>query len=607
MLNKLFLPLLLLGYLCSASLAQVLRVGFAYTSPREDVSWTFAIENARQQIEADYPDVFTEWTVIDVPASQTCPAPCLANIRAFAARGFDLVVLGGQAFYEVDHIVAAEFPNTWFVQISRAPLVPHEHVAWFSAFIEQTRFLSGVTAGLMTKTNEVGYVTVNRLQPVLRQFNAWYFGVKKVNPNAKVYLISGNAFGNATADRIAAEYILNISNADVLSFQSLYAEVSRVACERGLFSTGYGSDIRKFVGDSVLTSAMWNWVPALHYFIDKVAAGTMDDHKYDGTLTTDSIRLAEFSPYVNQSVRDVVNTFRQQVIDGTELMFCGPMAAYLSNGAVPPTGCMNRDQQTAVNKVPSSEIDPGFTDLGNVDLSRPASTPLQGCWTPPVVPNLPVKACVRSVSVSQTRQNIYTENGVTYSQWAVTATSSNPLYASLEFSVVPPAGSTIQSAWGVVAKGNNVYASDDWRFAGAVRVPAGTPLNFYYIVSSANAATITSKNATCVADCKVTATLTPHTPWSDETKNYQMYDIGFTNTGFAVSESLRINFNIASGTTVTSTWGLSYTGTGNSYTVATSYLAPGQSNPSLSGITLATPKSSTPQTPSFTVDTFVCK
>lgn len=581
-------------------------MGFAYTSPREDVSWTFAIENARQQIEKDYPDVFSEWTVITVPASQTCPSTCLADIRAFVSRGFDLVVLGGQAFYEVDHIVASEFPNTRFAQISRAPLVSHPNVAWFSAFIEQTRFLSGVIAGLTTVTNEVGYVTVNRLQPVLRQFNAFYFGVKKVNPNAKVYLISGNAFGNATADRIAAEHILDISNADVLSFQSLYAEVSRVACEHGLSSTGYGSDIRRFVGDSVLTSAMWNWVPALHYFLDKVIANQWDNTTYDGTLTTNSIRLADFPPQVPQSVRATVEDLRQKVISGEEMMFCGPMANYLSNGAVPVNGCMTRAQQNLVNKVPSSAIDPNFTDLGNVDLSLPSSEPLPQCWNAPVVVDPPAKTCLRSVSFSQSVQNTYPVNGVTHTQWAVTARSTGSLYASLDFSVVPQSGS-VTNAWGVVSKGNNIYSSDNWKFAGAVSVPAGEAITFNYVVSSAQPATISVVNATCVANCKLTSSIVARSSWSDNTNNYQQYEINLTNAGYTVSESAAITFNFASGTTLSQSYGLQSTSTANKYKVSLNYLAPGASRTSAAGITISSAKTATPVAPSFTLDTFVCK
>lgn len=56
---------LLVAVIFNVVTSQILKVGFAYTSPREDVSWTYAIENARQQIENDYPEVFTEWTVIN--------------------------------------------------------------------------------------------------------------------------------------------------------------------------------------------------------------------------------------------------------------------------------------------------------------------------------------------------------------------------------------------------------------------------------------------------------------------------------------------------------------------------------------------------------------
>lgn len=160
-------------------------------------------------------------------------------------------------------------------------------------------------------------------------------------------------------------------------------------------------------------------------------------------------------------------------------MFCGPQVPHLSNGAA--TGCMTRAQQNLVNKVPSSIIDPNFFDLGNVDLSLPASEPKPGCWSPVVVVDPPKKGflfkthsfithsfilpshsfglipslyyvfsffiysylllvCTKAVEIQQTLENSYTVNGESFSQWKVSVSSSNSLYLSFEFDVVPQSG-----------------------------------------------------------------------------------------------------------------------------------------------------------------------
>jgi basic membrane protein A len=359
------------------------RVGFAYTSGIYDVSWTYTHEVARRQL--DSATILTNYSVIPVPASQLCDELCMnKTIEFINENNFDLVALAGSAYAPVNYQLADMYPNIKFIQSTAAPKIERPNLSGYLAYIEQTRFLAGIIAGLTSKSGEIGYVTVNRQQQVLRQFNAFVFGIRKVRPDAKIYLISGNKFGDATADRKAADQLLqNATNVDILSFQSLFAEVSRVACERNLSSIGYGSDIGDFVGESVLTSAMWQWVPAYKNFIDQLTAQnsrpfTWNNTVYDGSIAQGAVAMGKFRG-INQTVIDIVNSYKQKIISGEELMWCGSDATFIVPNATYLNGdCLSRSQMA--NAV---VIVPNITDFGNADLTRTAS-PQQGrCWTEP--------------------------------------------------------------------------------------------------------------------------------------------------------------------------------------------------------------------------------
>ena len=53
----------------------------------------------------------------------------------------------------------------------------------------QPRYLTGIVAGKMTKSNIIGYVAAHPIPEVIRGINAFTLGVRSVNPNAKVHVV----------------------------------------------------------------------------------------------------------------------------------------------------------------------------------------------------------------------------------------------------------------------------------------------------------------------------------------------------------------------------------------------------------------------------------
>ena len=59
-------------------------------------------------------------------------------------------------------------------------------------------------------------------------------------------------------EKEAAEALLD-QGADIIAQHQDTTEPQKAAAERGGTSIGYNSDMRVFVGDSVLTGPVWNW------------------------------------------------------------------------------------------------------------------------------------------------------------------------------------------------------------------------------------------------------------------------------------------------------------------------------------------------------------
>jgi basic membrane protein A len=127
-----------------------------------------------------------------------------AALRQFASRN-DIAIIFGIGFIFTDEItkIAQEFPDKKFacIDYTVAPgkVIPPNLLA-LEFKEEEGSFLVGAIAGLVTKTNIVGFVG-GMESPLIKKFEKSYeAGVKYVNPDCKVLIgyagVTGEAFKN---------------------------------------------------------------------------------------------------------------------------------------------------------------------------------------------------------------------------------------------------------------------------------------------------------------------------------------------------------------------------------------------------------------------------
>jgi len=106
-------------------------------------------------------------------------------------RGFDLVLACSSLYGDFVKVSASKYPRTRFVVISDPPRNQHfpPNMNFAYGRIEESRLITGYLAGLMTKSNSLGYVAAwDKNVHVLRGISAFFIGAKLANPNVKVQL-----------------------------------------------------------------------------------------------------------------------------------------------------------------------------------------------------------------------------------------------------------------------------------------------------------------------------------------------------------------------------------------------------------------------------------
>lgn len=121
-------------------------------------------------------------------------AQYVPNLMGAAA---DSEIVVGIGFFLADPTTeaAASAPQAKFAVIDA--VAEGENVASILFKEHESAFLAGIAAGLMTKTNKVGFVGGMAIPPVLRFQAGFEAGLKTVNPSARVLVSFVESFGDA--------------------------------------------------------------------------------------------------------------------------------------------------------------------------------------------------------------------------------------------------------------------------------------------------------------------------------------------------------------------------------------------------------------------------
>jgi basic membrane protein A len=306
------------GALGAAAQDKPLKVAFVYVSPIGDAGWTYQHNLGRLQLEKALGDKVKTAYVERVPEG----ADAERVIRDFAADGYDLIFTTSFGYMNPTIKVAKLFPKVAF---EHATGYKHaKNVGTYLARFYEGRYLTGIVAGMTTKTNKIGYVAAFPIPEVVRGINAFTRGVRSVNPDAEVSVVWTSSWYDPGKEREAAETLI-AQGADVLTHHTDSTAVVQTAEDRGVYAIGYHSDMSKYGPHAELTAATHHWGD---YYIQRAKAvmdGTWKPDDVWGGIKDGMIDLAPFGPGVSDEAKQAVAEAKAKIASGELHPFAGPV------------------------------------------------------------------------------------------------------------------------------------------------------------------------------------------------------------------------------------------------------------------------------------------
>lgn len=232
-----------------------IKAGWVYLTSPGDAGWTFRHDEGRKFAAANLTGVSLETLTVE-GVSDADAGQAAQNL---VDAGANIVFTTSFGFLPGTQTVAKGSPTVLFEHCSGFSTQEPNQGAYFGRMY-QARYLSGIVAGLMTETNQLGYVAAIPIPEVIRILNAFYLGAKSVNPDVTMQVTAlGSFFDPGLAGQQAIALIDD--GADVVTMHEDTPAVPTAAQDRGVFSVSYQSDMSAFAPNSHITGVEWNWGP----------------------------------------------------------------------------------------------------------------------------------------------------------------------------------------------------------------------------------------------------------------------------------------------------------------------------------------------------------
>jgi simple sugar transport system substrate-binding protein len=327
------------------------NVGFVYVSPIGDAGWSYQHNLGRLQVEKET-GVTTSYV-----ESVAEGADAERVIREMAKRGDIAVFATSFGYMNYMLKVSKNFPDTAFIHATGYKL--GENMGLVNARFYEGRYLTGVIAGEMTKSDVLGYVAAFPIPEVLQGINAFIKGARSVNPDAELRVIWVNSWYDPGKEREAANTLLS-QGADVITHHTDSTAVVQAAEEKGKYAFGYHSDMSKYGPNAHLTAATHHWGDYYVEIVREVQAGTWKPTSVWGGYPEGMIRLAPLNPAIPRQLQERIRDMESRMTAGTLHAFAGPVIDQEGNTVVPAGQNMSDEQlnkmdyylQGVVSKIP---------------------------------------------------------------------------------------------------------------------------------------------------------------------------------------------------------------------------------------------------------------
>jgi basic membrane protein A and related proteins len=305
---------------------ETLTVGFIYVGPKDDYGYNQA-HHEGALVVAKLPGVKIreEENVAETDAVQKTMESMIG------LDGAKLLFPTSFGYFDPHILVEAKkFPEVTFLHcggLYDAAKHPANAGSYFG-YIDEAQYVSGIVAGMTTKTNKLGFIAAKPIPQVLRNINAFTLGARSVNPNATTSVIFTGDWSMPSKEADAANSLAD-QGVDVVT---MHVDSPKIIVEqaekRGIFVTGYHASQAALAPKGYLTGAEWNWGQVYTQYVQAIQTKHPFDHVSHllrGGFKEGFIKMSPYGAAVSEEAKKKAEAAKAALTDGSLVIFTGPL------------------------------------------------------------------------------------------------------------------------------------------------------------------------------------------------------------------------------------------------------------------------------------------
>lgn len=300
-----------------------IKVGVLHLSdPEEGSGYTYThdigIQGMKQNLGLSDEQIVRKNNVSDSDDEEIKKA-----IKDCIDEGCNIIFTTSWGYMNVTAQMAEEYPNVYFSH-GTGYMSNGKNFNNYFGRMYQARYLSGIVAGMNTKTNKIGYVAAMGTDnsEVTSGIDAFALGIYSVNPQAQVYVKVTNSWYAPQKEEEAAKQLLDM-DCDVIAQHCDTSYPQTLAQEKGVYSIGYNSDMSKNAPEACLCSVVWNWSAYYTTAVQSIIDGTWDGSNYYGGMSENLVSITSVADFATAGTQEKVNEAKQQILTGKNGVFDG--------------------------------------------------------------------------------------------------------------------------------------------------------------------------------------------------------------------------------------------------------------------------------------------
>jgi len=228
-----------------------------------------------------------------------------STIKSYCDLGFNLIFAPGNQYQDAVKEVAAEYPNVDFAILNGS--VQTKNIVSLLPDAKQIGYLAGAFAGLMTKTNQIGFIGGMEFDSTKQKLACYTAAAKAVNPKVKAYSAYAGSFNDAAKGKEIANSMVTMNKVDVMFGDASAVDSGAreaLAKYKNTYDIGQPADLLKTQKSNVIIgSVVTDNAKMIQVCMNDVKKGTFGNKTVYGNLSNGALSVGTFGSSVPKAIQ----------------------------------------------------------------------------------------------------------------------------------------------------------------------------------------------------------------------------------------------------------------------------------------------------------------